>query len=570
MALDLGIAGLASGFDWRSLVEQLADVERAPEQRIRNEQGLLLQRNTAYGNILSQLATLKTKMDALKDPSLFSSRRTSVADSDVLTASASTSAALGVHTFDITQLATASSFQGSGNVGRQLNATNDVSALVLSNASFGTAITAGTFTVNGSQVTIATTDTLQQAFDKISAATSGAVAGGYDSASDKITLTSAAPIVLGSASDTSNFLTAAKLHNNGTNSIASAISLGVIRPGSTLATANFATAVSDGGSGAGQFKVNGVSISFNATTDTVSSVLSRINNSAAGVSATYDNVNDRLVLTNKTTGDLGVALQDVTGNFLAATGLSGGTLTRGKNLLYTVDGGAQLTNQSNAITEADSGLAGITVQALAAGSTTVTVSSDTAKVRTAITDVIAEYNKTQTLINTQTASTTDAKGKVTAGILAGESDANTISSKLRSGVISVISGLSGSIAQLAALGIDSNGNDDTISLKDSAKLDAALADNLAGVQDLFSNSTSGLAVKLSAYLDATAGESGFLVSKQGNLTRQSAALDTHVVDLERLVLRRRQQMIDSFVAMEKAQAGISQQLQFLKQRFGIS
>ena len=276
------------------------------------------------------------------------------------------------------------------------------------------------------------------------------------------------------------------------------------------------------------------------------------------------------MLTNKTTGDLGVALQDVTGNFLAATGLSGGTLTRGKNLLYTVDGGAQLTNQSNAITEADSGLAGITVQALAAGSTTVTVSSDTAKVRTAITDVIAEYNKTQTLINTQTASTTDAKGKVTAGILAGENDANTIASKLRSGVISVISGLSGSIAQLAALGIDSNGNDDTISLKDSAKLDAALADNLAGVQDLFSNSTSGLAVKLSAYLDATAGESGFLVSKQGNLTRQSAALDTHVVDLERLVLRRRQQMIDSFVAMEKAQAGISQQLQFLKQRFGIS
>src|SRR5204862_48306 len=135
-------------------------------------------------------------------------------------------------------------------------------------------------------------------------------------------------------------------------------------------------------------------------------------------------------------------------------------------------------------------------------------------------------------INTQTASTTDSKGKVTAGILAGESDANEIASKLRKAVNSVVSGLSGSIAQLAGLGIDSNGNDDTITLKDSAKLDTALAGNLSAVQDLFSNATSGLAVQWSAYLDGTAGESGSLVSKQSNLTRQSAAIDTQAADLE--------------------------------------
>ncbi|MEY2411160.1 MAG: flagellar hook-associated protein 2, partial [Verrucomicrobiota bacterium] len=399
-------------------------------------------------------------------------------------------------------------------------------------------------------------------------ATGGAVTGNYDSTTDKITFASASPIVLGSASDTSNFLAAARLYNNGTGTISSGFALGVIRPGSSLATANLATAVTDGGAGAGQFKVNGVSLSFNASTDTLSSVLARINNSAAGVSASYDGVNDRIVLTNRTTGDLGVALEDVTGNFLAATGLTGGTLSRGNNLLYSVDGGAELTGQSNTISAADSGIAGLDVTALGEGTTTVTVSSDTSKIRTAITDFIAQYNKTQTLINTQTASTTDAQGKVTAGILAGESDAGQISSKLRSLVNSVASGLTGTLTQLAALGIDSNGNDDTITLKDGAKLDAALAGNLSGVQDLFSNATSGLAVKLSTYLEATAGDSGSLVSKQGNLTRQSAAIDTQAADLERLVLRRRQQMIDSFVAMESAQARISQQLQFLQQRFG--
>src|SRR6185503_13895653 len=153
MALDLGVSGLASGFDWRALVDQLADVERAPEQRLRTEQSVLLQRNTAYGNILAQLTTLKAKVDILKDPSLYNFRQTTVGDSDVLSASASTNAAVGVHTFNITQLATASSFQGTSDIGRKLNATNDVSGLVLSSASFGTTITAGTFMVNGAQVT---------------------------------------------------------------------------------------------------------------------------------------------------------------------------------------------------------------------------------------------------------------------------------------------------------------------------------------------------------------------------------------------------------------------------------
>ena len=94
---------------------------------------------------------------------------------------------------------------------------------------------------------------------------------------------------------------------------------------SALSLANFATAVSDGGSGAGEFKINGVSISFNSSTDSVSDVLNRINASAAGVTASFDSVNDRFLLTSKATGDMDIAMEDVTGNFLSATGLSGST-----------------------------------------------------------------------------------------------------------------------------------------------------------------------------------------------------------------------------------------------------
>ena len=37
--------------------------------------------------------------------------------------------------------------------------------------------------------------------------------------------------------------------------------------------------------------------------------------------ANYDPVNDRFLLTNKTTGDVGITLEDVTGDFLAKSRL---------------------------------------------------------------------------------------------------------------------------------------------------------------------------------------------------------------------------------------------------------
>jgi hypothetical protein len=60
-------------------------------------------------------------------------------------------------------------------------------------------------------------------------------------------------------------------------------------------------------------------------------------------------------LTNKSTGDLNIAVEDVTGNFLAATGLSNGTLNRGQDLMFSVNGGTTLRNSKNIIDENVSG-----------------------------------------------------------------------------------------------------------------------------------------------------------------------------------------------------------------------
>jgi flagellar hook-associated protein 2 len=316
--------------------------------------------------------------------------------------------------------------------------------------------------------------------------------------------------------------------------------------------------------------INGVSISFNAASDSISNVISRINDSTAGVVANYDSTNNRFTLTNKASGDVGISVQNVTGNFLTATGLGAATLVHGKNLLYTVNSGPQLSSQTNSIPEGGAGIAGLSVAALAKGTFNVTVGADTSKIKTAITNLVTSYNQAQSVISTQTASTTDATGKVTAGLLAGDQETESLSATLRDLMTAAVSATSGAGVRLDSLGFSSNGTTDSLSTTDLTGLDTALTTNLSGLKDLFSNSSSGLAVKLNSFLDGTIGTDGSLVTQQTNLTKQSADIDTQVSDLEKQVLVYQQSLTNEFVAMEVAQSTINQQMAYLTKAFASS
>ncbi len=555
------VTGLASGFDWQSMIDQLVEVERAPQTRMRSEQTTINLQKNALASVTTQLKVLKERAAALKDGTLFDSRKPSVSDSTLATVSAATGTTLGTYAFNVSQLATAASWRGSSNVGQKLSATGDLSFNV-TEAGLAKAISAGTFTVNGKQVQVETTDSLQNVFSKIATATGNTVTASYSVDTDKITLSGSGPIVLGSATDTSNFLSALKLSNNGTNSISSSAELGAVRINAQLKDANLATPVN----GTGEFKVNGVSFTYDANTDTTADILAKINNSEAGVTASYDSINDRMVLANRTTGDIGIAMEDVSGNFLAATGVTAGTLERGKNLLYSVNGGGQLSSQTNVISESSSGISGLSVTALAEKSFTVTVGADTDKIKTAVQSFVTEYNKLQSLINTQTASSTDAKGKVTAGALSRDTEANDINTSLRSLFTADVSGMAG-LNRLDDLGFSSNGNDDALSTTDTSNLDDLLATNLSGLKNLFTKADSGIALRVDNYLEKVVGESGTLIKHQDALTEQTTSLDKQIEEQERWVQTNRQRMVDSFVAMETAQSKINQQLQYLSQNF---
>lgn len=566
--MELGLSGLASGFDWRSLVNQLADVERAPQRRLLNEQDRLNERRNAYSSIQTQLTTLQNKIEALSDPQLFDSRSTTSSDKDIASIAAETGAPTGSYEIEVLGMATSSVWKGSAGIASKLSVSDDVSTLALSDASFYRSFREGVFSVNGERVELTGSDTLQDVFDKIYTATGGDVSASYNSNTDRIELASSNEIILGSANDTSNFLQLTRLNNNGTGVVSSSARIGSAVVNGDMADSNLATPISDGGSGEGKFLINGVEITFDTSTDAVTDVLNRINTSKAGVSASYDTVSGNFTLTNKKTGDLGITMQDVSGNFLAATGLSGATMERGQNLRYTLNGGSELQSYTNKIDEESSGLQGITIDALTEGKVTLNVVTDENKIRSAIQAFITDYNSAQNLIDSSTQVETSSDGTVDAAILAGELDASQIATSLRGLANGQVSGPSPIFNLLSKFGINSNGDDNTIALTDSAALTSAIQDNLEDLKAFFSDEESGFTSRFKNFLDATIGDDGTLVQKQANLNTQASNINTQVDDLEKIVQANRQLLIDRFISMETAQSKANQQLQFLTNNFG--
>jgi flagellar hook-associated protein 2 len=574
-ALNLAVTGLASGMDWSTVVSALANAERAPEIKWKQTQTNLNTQNTIFSTLKTNLTTLQTDIKALKDPALFESATAQVSDSSIATATADAGATLGSFTFNITQMATAARIDGGGNISQPISADGDLSQVTLGTAGFATAITAGSFTVNGQQVTIATTDSLQDVFDKIASATASGsqVTAGYDPQTDSITLSSAdgSPIVLGSATDTSNFLRVAQLYNNGNGSITSASALGSVRLTAAMADSDLAIALTDGGQGQGQFTINGVSVSYDAGTDSIRDVLNRINNSGAGVKATFNAQTDRFVITDSSTGDVGISLQDVTGNFLAATGLSSGQLVRGKNLLYTLSQGTtvdptapQLVSQSNTIASDSSGVEGLTLTALAKGTVTAAVSTDASKITTAIQTFVNDYNAAQNYIHTQTLVTNNSDGSVTPGPLTGDPTAYAITSSLRSMLTAVVSvtGLPGSMNQLSDLGIKTNGQNNSVTL-DTNALSAAISNNQINLKTLFTDSAKGWVKQANDFLDRTIGDSGSLVTHQTTLANGIKSINTQISALEKKIASDTAKWNSEFQAMELAQSQTNQQLTYL-------
>ena len=545
--------------------------ERAPQDRLRSEKAFGAQKSSALENLSTQLTALRDSIKSLAGDSgnVFANRSAKLANAtSTWSVAASPEAETGSYQIQVTQLATKAQRVGAMNVGSALSPTSDVSGLTVGTLPIGTAIKAGDFTVNGEKITVAATDSLASVFAQIQTKTG--VTASYDPATDKVKLSSPSEIVLGSANDTSNFLSALKLYNNGTGEVLAPKALGVVSIVAAITNANKSTPITGvDGTGKGSFAINGVNIDFNVNNDSVQNVLARINASDAGVTASFDRANDRFTLTNKDEGDVGISISEGSGGLLAALGLNAGaTLTRGKNAEFNVNGGETLVSTSNTLDATSHGIAGLSITATSATTETVNVAADTTTSRKSIEDFIAKFNAVQAYIDQQTKSSTSADGKVTRSTLSGNREISDIASGMRRRVFDAVPGLTGTIQRLEGIGIDFKNSTSQLEIKDSSKLDTALSTRGNEVRALFGSTGTGLVARLDSYLDKVTGTDGSLKTQTTILSSQSKGIDEQIATMERRFTQQRRLLEQSFISMETAQARIQSQLAALTNTFG--
>ena len=542
--------------------------ERIPADKMVTEKTTNNSKNTALTNLQTRLTALQTSATALGSDGLFSSRKATTATlNSTWKPTAATGTATGSYVIDVTRLATASRRTGTSDIGSPLNTTNDVSGLTVANLPIASAVTAGTFSVNGQKVTVALTDSLDQVFTAISTATGGAVTAGYNSTTDKITL-SGASLVLGAANDTSNFLSAMRLASVDATTATSTSMLGTTSKSAVLTSARLKSAITAvDGSGNGTFSVNGVAIAYNVNTDSLTSVMQRINQSGAGVTAAYDSSNDRVTLSNTVTGDIGIGVSEVAGGLMDALGLSSNlTLTRGVNAEFTVNGGATLTSTSNTLGATAHGIEGLSVTVDTLAEQTISVSGDTAGMRSSIEDFIAKFNDVQSYIDTATKITTQ-NGKVTTAILSSNREIQAWASSLRSKVFSSVPGLAGTISRLENMGIDFTAGTSNLAIKDGTKLDTALRDKASDVAEFFQTASTGMAKSMDSYLTLLGTQN---TEQQKRLTKANTDLDTQIANIDRRLALQRSVLEASFIAMESAQATLKSQGDALTKAFATN
>lgn len=551
---NFNVAGLASGFDWNSMVDQLMAIERIPQQRLTAEKGENEDKVDALKTLKTKLDKLKTSTTSLKSSTLFNSKSAASSDETLnITATASTNASKGNFEIAVTQLATATRRIGTADVVTQMGDENSL----LSALRTSTDITEGTFSVNGQEITIAETDTLQDVFDAISIATAGVVTGSYDSVTDTISLDSASgQLELGGEEDTSNFLSAMKLYQlevvdggGGSATVSSRSALGVVDIDDTIANSGIGGPIT----GSGTFHINGVAIAFDADSESISTILARVNESEAGVTMSFDSAADQFRVINNETGAYAMNVADSGSGFLAALGLTG-SADVGKDLEFSMDGGATKKSRSNSITAEAHGLTGVTIKASEIGTQTITIDSDTEELKKQVNSFISAFNDVQDYIQEKTKITVDGD-EVEAAILAGNRELSSLDSKLRTFAFAQVDELaSGTLFRLEHMGIDFISGTSKLEIKDSSKLDEALENDLDTLEQFFVGAENSFTGRLDSFLENFLKSDGVMDTIQSSYTERNSDIDEQIKEMERRLEFRRETLESSFIAMEAAQS----------------
>ena len=353
-----------------------------------------------------------------------------------------------------------------------------------------------------------------------------------------------------------------------------------------------ATSIADAtGAGTMTFHINvnsvdtpvNVAIKAGDTNKTIlDNIVTAINGTSSGVRAftvADTATTEKLVISGSATGTSNaIVLSDTSGALLAGLGLSASVLTNRTASTATNGGyansdsskldakfnvdGIDIVRETNSVNDVIKGvtlnLAG--VQSATDQPVTLSVGANEDAIKSEINQFISNYNDALSYLNAKTSidPTTYVRQ-----ILAGDAMFNGLRYDMRVVVGGVVSGLpQGDPTMLADIGITA-GEDGTLSLSDSTKLETALSNGPGKVAALF-NSSTGIAKLLQTKLDTFVNVSGALDRETDSLNDQMTYLTTRIKNFDARVSvqvdkyrRDLQTLIATLTEMQQQQSTLS-------------
>ena len=510
----ISFSGVGSGIDVDSLVTRLMAVERRPLDQLNTRKNRLNLQQTQVDNLVSRVTSLNTALKKITSPTFgstdpFTAKSAAVANKDLLGVTAGSDASPQSFTVAVERLATATKASSTSNLGQLATGGSTISSVSQGR------VTAGNFTVFlggvANTVSVASTDTINDVLGRITAitGTTGGAGATIDSNGKINITTNGQTLAVGASGDTSNFLDVSGLKTGTTasNTLTGSLALNTLNTNAdvTGGTSGLSTAITAGS----QFTIGKASFTVTAG-KTLNALVAEINNNAdSGVTASYNNASNKLELTAKTSGNRLITLKDEAGgNALQALGLigpGGDTTTsqvQGLTAQFSINGGAIQQSSSNTVTDALTGLTGITLNLTKADPgkpTQVNVTNNTTDLKNAIKDTLTQLNSVFNFIGEQTNS------QSTTAQLKNDGTVLRFRSEVRSNLTSPATGVTGPFSTLSAIGISTGavsggaGALSTTYSLDETKLDAALASNPENVKQLLAG-PGGIFTKLASTL----------------------------------------------------------------------
>ncbi len=320
-----------------------------------------------------------------------------------------------------------------------------------------------------------------------------------------------------------------------------------------------------------------VTIDAEATNqEAMSSIVSAINASGAGVAATLaatDSRTDgyRILLTSRTTGTDSMIseITDTNGTLASQLGLNGSsteqgfsdnTVQKAADAKFSIDGldFVSSTNQvSGALTGVTLNLSGVTEDGV-----TVAVERDVDAIRESIEDLLESYNALVGFIGTRTRGADETgEGR---GLMTGNTLFMSLRTQIRREATGDVADPLGEaeLVRLSQIGITAD-REGKLSISDTEALEDALATQPTEVVRLFSEEDEGIAVRITDLVD-TYVKAGGLLAQQDNLAQmRMRTIDQRIEREEERLLRREDQLMEQFASLQNVLSQLSQQQQIL-------